>query len=86
METLSWFMYLDPLVKVLLKIGTIHDAILNRVGAIDEQLDLVLLAKLLHRLALPLEGLLARLLGHLGGHPKAPLLRDVICKGSRSDA
>ena len=63
-------MYLDPLVKVLLKIGTIHDAILNRVGAIDEQLDLVLLAKLLHNLALALQGLLSGLLGCLccGGH------------------
>ena len=56
-------MYLDPLVKVLLKIGTIHDAILNRVGAIDEQLDLVFLAQLLHGFALALQGLLSGLLG-----------------------
>ena len=63
-------MYLDPLVKVLLKIGTIHDAILNRVGAIDEQLDLVFLAQLLHGFALALQGLLSGLLGGFccGGH------------------
>ena len=63
-------MYLDPLVKVLLKVGTIHDAILNRVGAIDEQLDLVFLAQLLHGFALALQGLLSGLLGGFccGGH------------------
>ena len=49
--------------QVLLKVGTVHDAILNRVGAVDEQLDLVLLSKLLHNLALALQGLLSGLLG-----------------------
>ena len=34
------------------------DSILNRVGTVNEELDLVLLAKLLHGLALPLELLL----------------------------
>ena len=34
------------------------DSILNRVGTVNEALDLVLLAKLLHGLALPLELLL----------------------------
>ena len=62
--------YLDPLMQVLLKVGTVHDAILNRVGAVDEQLDLVLLAKLLHNLALALQGLLSGLLSGFccGGH------------------
>merc|ERR1719300_294105 len=50
---------LDPLMQVLLKVGTVHDAILNRVGTVNEQLDLVLLPNL----ALALQGLLSGLLG-----------------------
>ena len=36
----------------------VHDSILDRVGTFNEELDLVLLAKLLHGLAPPLELLL----------------------------
>jgi hypothetical protein len=36
----------------------VHDSILNRVGTVNEELDLVLLAKLLHGIALSLELLL----------------------------
>ena len=36
----------------------VHDSILDRVGTVNEELDLVLLAKLHHGLALPLELLL----------------------------
>jgi hypothetical protein len=36
----------------------VHHSILDRVGTVNEELDLVLLAKLLHGLALPLELLL----------------------------
>jgi len=53
---------LDTLMEVLLEVGTVHDAILDRVGTINEELDLVLLAKLLHSLTLTLELLLAGLL------------------------
>ena len=53
--------YLDPLLQVLLKVSTVHDAILHRVGAVNEQLDLVLLPQLLDSLALSLQLLLARL-------------------------
>ena len=49
--------------EVLLEVSTVHDAILNWVGAVDEQLDLVLLAELLDSFTLPLELLLAGLLG-----------------------
>merc|ERR1719167_1393675 len=56
---------LDPLLQILLEIGTIHDAILNGMGTIDHQLDLVLLTKLFHTLAFTLQGLLAR---SFGGH------------------
>ena len=49
--------------EVLLEVSTVHDAILNWVGAVDEQLDLVFLAQLLHGFALALQGLLSGLLG-----------------------
>jgi len=51
---------LDTLLEVLLKVSTVHDAILDGVGAINEELDLILLAKLLQTLSLALELLLAR--------------------------
>ena len=64
------FDHLDPLLQILLEVGTVHDAILNWVGAVDEQLDLVLLAEFLHGFALALQGLLSGLLGGFccGGH------------------
>merc|ERR1719323_2008280 len=33
---------LDTFLKILLEVSTVHDAILDRVGAVDEELDLVL--------------------------------------------
>ena len=66
--------------EVLLKVSAVHDAILNGVGAINEELDRVLLAELLDGLTLALQLLLAGLLDFLGcgSHPGTPLLRDVI--------
>ena len=54
---------LDALLKILLEISAVHDAILHGVGAVNEQLDLILLAELLDSFTLPLELLLAGLLG-----------------------
>merc|ERR1719308_128997 len=51
---------LDALLEVFLKVSAVHDTILDRVGAINKELDLVLLAKLLQALSLALELLLAR--------------------------
>merc|ERR1719452_216369 len=71
---------LDALLEILLEIGAVHDAILDGLGAVNEELDLVLLAKLLQTLALTLELLLAGLLGCglflCSNHFKGPLLRD----------
>merc|ERR1719510_2675044 len=50
---------LNALLQVVLEVGTVHDAVLHGVGAVNEQLDLVLLAKLLDSLALTLQLLLA---------------------------
>merc|ERR1719154_946483 len=50
---------LDTLMEVLLEVSTVHDAIHDRVGAVNEELDLVLLAKLLDSLTLALQLLLA---------------------------
>merc|ERR1719492_49447 len=54
---------LDALLEVFLEISAVHDSILDWVSAVNEELDLVLLAELLHTFTLPLELLLAGLLG-----------------------
>merc|ERR1719422_1133874 len=51
---------LDALMKIFFKISTVHNAILNRVGAVNEELDLVLFSELLHSFTLTLQLLLAR--------------------------
>ena len=56
---------LDALMKVFLEVPAVHDAVLDGVSAVDGELDLVLLPKLLYSLALPLQGLFARLGGGL---------------------
>ena len=53
---------LDALLKVLLEVSAVQDSILGGVGAVNKELDLVLLSKLLDALALSLELLLAWLL------------------------
>jgi hypothetical protein len=58
-------LHLDALHEILLKVGAVHDAVLDGVGAVDDELA-VLLAQLLDALALALEGLLPGLLGGLG--------------------
>ena len=58
--------HLNPLLQILLEVGAVHNAVLDGVGAIDHQLDLVLLAELLN--SLPLKGLPTRLSGTLSGH------------------
>merc|ERR1739842_64729 len=45
---------LDALLEVFLEISAVHDSILDRVSAVDEELDLVLLPELLHTFTLPL--------------------------------
>jgi len=50
---------LNPLLQILLEIGAVHDSILDGVGAVDHELNLVLLTKLLNPLALSLQGLLS---------------------------
>ena len=80
---------LDALLEILLKVSTVHDAILNGVGAVNEELNLVLLAKLLQTLALTLELLLAGLLGCgfllCSNHFKGPLLRDADLKSAKPE-
>ena len=80
---------LDALLEILLKVSAVHDAILNGVGAVNEELDLVLLAKLLQTLALALELLLAGLLGCgfllCSNHFKGPLLRDADLKSAKPE-
>ena len=80
---------LDALLEVLLEVSAVHDTILDGVGAVNEELDLILLAKLLQTLALSLELLLA---GPLGGgfllcwwHFKGPLLRDANLKYAKPE-
>ena len=41
--------------EVFLKVGTVLDTILDRKGAINEEFDVVLLAKLLQALSLAIE-------------------------------
>ena len=80
---------LDALLEVLLEVSAVHDTILDGVGAVNEELDLVLLPKLLHTLALALELLLAGLLA--GGlllcrcHLEGPLLRDANLKHAKPE-
>ncbi len=47
---------LDVLHEILLKVGAVHDAVLDGVGAVNDELHLVLLVQLLDLLALPLAG------------------------------
>merc|ERR550525_2233284 len=54
---------LDTLLEVFLEISAVHDSILDGVSAVNEELDLVLLPELLHPFTLPLQLLLAGLLG-----------------------
>ena len=58
--------HLNPLLKILLEISAVHDSILNGVSAVNDQIDLVLLAKLLNSSLLSLQGLLSGL--SLGNH------------------
>ena len=80
---------LDALLEVLLEVSAVHDTILDGVGAVNEELDLVLLAKLLQTLALTLELLLAGLLGCgfllCSNHFKGPLLRDADLKSAKPE-
>ena len=59
--------YLDPLGEVGVEVVAVHDAVLNRVRAIDGELEGGLLASDLAK-TLALESLLAGLVGLLSGH------------------
>ena len=65
----------------------VHDSILDRVGTFNEELDLVLLAKLLYGLTLSLEWLLAGLLDLFlcWSHCMGPLLRELDLKSAKPE-
>merc|ERR1719206_662589 len=67
--------------EILLEVSAVHDTILNGVGTVNEELDLVLLAKLLHSLPFSLE----LLLSWLGPFLMGPLLRELDLKSAKPE-